>query len=576
MTITRSDPEPPGDSPLGGSGSRTATQQIARFGHPVTRMLLASHGFTQPRLEAILGTDLQVRVLRQDELAAEQLPATVADALRLAGPDRVIVRRSCLINADMVTASVNYVVAVSGPAAATGADDVHAPIGRGLISRGVSQRRHVLRAGVTRWLDGRLCAAKAYVIMLGDHRPLCYIREIFNPSVVPPEHAPISDEELSWADEPDYPRSQPARRATARRGTRDTESPRTGGQCARTLPGLVQPPECEALTADLAAAARGQTFVVHFGARSSPAFEVGTLPDRRALAICAAAVLNHGFDMPIVTIGQLGYDGETCRAPADCDTSVGDRRPQENRGVAAQLENWRVSNPAIALCADMLRDAADDYPASVARELLVEVAAMLPIAASAPTASRELYSSIAPLYISCAVRSCEPDPTRRRTTTRQEWDRSTQLLWIGGRNHEFTSRHLSFAATVRNPLAVTLGPTATPDYVEFLCRYLNPQRRPGRLTLVPALSGTRTAAALPALFEAAARCGTPVCWVCDPMHADDPAAAIRGFVSACRTTGTAPAGLHLDCEPRSRLDTRLDTRRALHCVVTTLSAMWAS
>lgn len=572
MTITRSAPEPPGASSLGGSGSRTAAEQIARFGHPVTRMLLASDGFTQPRLEAILGTDLQVRVLRQDELAAEQLPATVADALRLAGPDRVIVRRSCLITANMVTASVNYVVAVRGPAAAAGADDVYVPIGRGLISRGISQRRHVLRAGVTRWLDGRRCAAKAYVIMLGEHRPLCYIREIFNPSVVPPEHAPISDEELSWADEPDYTRSQPA---TARRGTCDTESPSTSGQYSRALSALVQPPECEALTADLAAAARGQAFVVHLGTRSSPALDAATLPTRRALAICAAAVLSHGFDVPIVTIGQFRCDGEIYKAPADSDTTAGDRRPEEHSRAATQLDDWRVSNLSIALCVDMLRAATDHYPVSVTREVLVEVAAMLPIAASAPTASRELYSSIAPRYISHAVRSWESDPTRRRTT-QQEWDRSTQLLWIGDRNHELTSRHLSFAATVRNPLAVPLSPTAMPDHVEFLCRYLNPDRRPGRLTLVPALSGPRTAAALPALFEAAARCGTQVCWLCDPMHADDPAAAIRTFVNACRTTGTAPAGLHLDCEPRSGLDTRLDTGRALHCVIATLSAMRAS
>ncbi|WP_327100910.1 3-deoxy-7-phosphoheptulonate synthase [Nocardia vinacea] len=571
MTITRSDPEPPGDSSVGGSGPRTATQQIARFGHPITRRLLASDGFTQPRLEAILGTDLQVRVLRQDELAAEQLPATVSDALRLAGPDRVIVRRSCLINADMVTASMNYVVAVSGPAAAAGTDDLHVPIGRGLISRGVSQRRHVLRAGVTRWPDGRLCAAKAYVIMLGDHQPLCYIREIFNPSVVPPEHAPISNEDLSWADEPDYTRSQ----TPARRGGCDTEPARTSKPCSRALPALVHPRESDSLTTDLAAAARGQAFVVHLGARTSTALDVATLPARRVLAIGAAAVLKHGLDTPIVTIGQLRYDGESCWTPANSGAAARDRLPEGYRRAAALLESWRVSNPPIALCTDMLRSAADHYPASVARDLLVEVAAMLPIAASAPAASRELYSSIAPLHISRAAKPCDSNATRRRLK-RPEWDRSTQLLWIGNRNHEFTHQHLSFAARVRNPLAVTLGPTATPDDVEFLCRYLNPERRPGRLTLVPALSGTRTADALPALFEAAARFATPVGWVCDPMHADDPATAIHTFVSACRTTGTAPGGLHLDCEPRSRLDTRLDTGRALHCVITTLSAMWAS
>jgi chorismate-pyruvate lyase len=182
--------------------------EIGQFGHPLTRMLLVSDGFTMPALEAILGTELQVRVLRQDDIAASRLPTTVTDALQLSGTDRVIVRRSCLINSDMVAVSVNHVVAVSGPAAACGVDDVQMPIGYSLISRGVSQRRHILRAGLTRWPDGRLCAAKSYVIVLGD-RPLCYIRESFNPAVIPPDHAHTADGDLHWADEPETPESGP-------------------------------------------------------------------------------------------------------------------------------------------------------------------------------------------------------------------------------------------------------------------------------------------------------------------------------------------------------------------------------
>lgn len=178
-------------------------------------MLLASDGFTMPVLEAILRTELQVRVLRQDDVAAARIPAAVTDALQVSGADRVIVRRSCLIDPDLVTVSVNHVVTVSGPAAACGVDDVQMPIGYTLVSRGVSQRRQVLRAGVARWPDGRLCAAKAYVIVLGD-RPLCYIRESFNPDVIPPDCAEIAaDGDLPWSDEPDTPEPDAADPATA-------------------------------------------------------------------------------------------------------------------------------------------------------------------------------------------------------------------------------------------------------------------------------------------------------------------------------------------------------------------------
>ncbi|WP_330230392.1 hypothetical protein OHA40_31195 [Nocardia sp. NBC_00508] len=171
-------------------------------------MLLASDGSTMPVLEAILRTDLQVHVLRQDHMAASRLPTTVTDALQVSGADRIIVRRSCLINSDMVAVSANYVVIVPGPAAAYGVDDVQMPIGYALISRGVSQRRHILRAGLTRWPDGRLCAAKAYVIVIVD-RPICYIRESFNPNVIPPDYFHTADSDLQWADEPEHVESGP-------------------------------------------------------------------------------------------------------------------------------------------------------------------------------------------------------------------------------------------------------------------------------------------------------------------------------------------------------------------------------
>jgi len=62
------------------------------------------------------------------------------------------------------------------------------------------------------------------------------------------------------------------------------------------------------------------------------------------------------------------------------------------------------------------------------------------------------------------------------------------------------------------------------------------------------------------LLEAAAASGTPVCWVCDPVHAntrkvgdgrktrrfEEITGEIQAFFHACRKTGTIPAGLHLE------------------------------
>ncbi|MFI2557249.1 hypothetical protein [Nocardia farcinica] len=165
----------------------SAAGAIAGFADPLTRVLLAGDGFTMSSLEAILGAPLLVRVRRQIEVPARRLPDHVTDALRVPGAERVLLRRSALVTADQRLASVNHVVAVRGPATATGLDDVRVPIGAGLIARGVAQRRRILWAGLRRWPDGRPCAARSYLMVVQD-RPLCFVRESFDPDLVPPDH----------------------------------------------------------------------------------------------------------------------------------------------------------------------------------------------------------------------------------------------------------------------------------------------------------------------------------------------------------------------------------------------------
>ncbi|WP_280389560.1 3-deoxy-7-phosphoheptulonate synthase [Nocardia wallacei] len=557
MTIVHSVPESPGDQSPGDSGARSPRDEIAQFAHPLTRMLLASDGFTMPVLEAILRTELQVRVLRQDDVAAARIPAAVTDALQVSGADRVIVRRSCLIDPDLVTVSVNHVVTVSGPAAACGVDDVQMPIGYTLVSRGVSQRRQVLRAGVARWPDGRLCAAKAYVIVLGD-RPLCYIRESFNPDVIPPDCAEIAaDGDLPWSDEPDTPEPDAADPATAlwESAVPQDEAPPGSVERLRALPPLVDPSDCEALIGDLAAATRGRAFVLHLGDGDDAPLVCDTrsLAARRALVHAATAVLAHGLgaEVRVVPVSHLsGRLGTAAEAP--------DPLLQTYFHAAAAVNYWRTRHAPVAASADLLRHAADRSPDQVARDVFREVAGLLPLAAAAPTAARELFSSMTRLRISHEA------PTLRYAAalTRHGpdwWDCSTQLVWIGDRARN-TQAHSRFAARVRNAVAVSVGPETTPREVERLCLELNPGKQAGRLTLVARLGAEPIGDWLLRLIEAAAARSTPVCWMADPMRAGgrtrngnsgsrvgEVGAAIAEFLRVCRAVGTVPGGLHLEC-----------------------------
>jgi 3-deoxy-7-phosphoheptulonate synthase len=150
--------------------------------------------------------------------------------------------------------------------------------------------------------------------------------------------------------------------------------------------------------------------------------------------------------------------------------------------------------------------------------------------------------------------------TRRDSLTGDWYDCSGHMLWIGERTRRPDGAHARFLAGVHNPLGVKLGPTATPADVLALCEVLNPDRAPGRLTLITRMGAARVGEALPPLLAAVADAGHPVVWVCDPMHAnvfrtasgyktrrfEDILAEIGGFFAACREHGAWPGGVHLE------------------------------
>src|SRR5262249_20076288 len=75
---------------------------------------------------------------------------------------------------------------------------------------------------------------------------------------------------------------------------------------------------------------------------------------------------------------------------------------------------------------------------------------------------------------------------RTRTASRSggSYDLPAHLLWIGERPRAADGAHIEFARRIRNPVAVKIGPGATAQDVLELLDALDPDREPGRLTLV--------------------------------------------------------------------------------------------
>ncbi|MFB6693951.1 3-deoxy-7-phosphoheptulonate synthase [Streptomyces virginiae] len=145
---------------------------------------------------------------------------------------------------------------------------------------------------------------------------------------------------------------------------------------------------------------------------------------------------------------------------------------------------------------------------------------------------------------------------------------STHWPWIGERTRSARGAHVRLLATVDNPVACKVGPTMTPAELLELCGLLDPERQPGRLTLIARQGAGAVRRNLPALVECVRRAGHPVVWMCDPMHGntvttpagrktrlvEEVVREVRGFRQAVEGAGGTAGGLHLEATPDEVLE----------------------
>ena len=95
---------------------------------------------------------------------------------------------------------------------------------------------------------------------------------------------------------------------------------------------------------------------------------------------------------------------------------------------------------------------------------------------------------------------------------------ATHFPWIGMRTAALDGAHVEYFRGLRNPVAVKIGPSVTPDQLLRLVDALDPDRDPGRLTLIHRMGAGSIEAKLPPLLTALKAAGRRPLWICDPMH----------------------------------------------------------
>jgi 3-deoxy-7-phosphoheptulonate synthase len=359
-------------------------------------------------------------------------------------------------------------------------------------------------------------------------------------------------------------------------------------------PPLVFAGEARKLTKELANVAAGRAFVLQAGdcAESFHEIVADTIRDKLKVVLQMAVVLTYAAGVPVVKIGRIAGQFAKPRSAAT-ERVAGVEMPSFRGHIINDdlpVPSARVPDPARMLTAyqhasstlNLLRAFTKGGFADLAqvhawnqqfvaasaegrryeaiaeeidRALRFMGACGVDLSVEAPIQQVDLYTSHEALLL-----DYEEALTRRDSLTGEWYDCSAHLLWIGERTRQLDGAHVRFLSGVRNPVAVKLGPGASPEEAVELCDRLDPERIPGRLTLVTRLGVDKVTSLLPPLVEAVARSGHPVVWQCDPMHGntftsesgrktrhfDDVLGEIRGFFAVHHAEGTWPGGVHVE------------------------------
>ncbi|MBB4910658.1 FkbO/Hyg5 family chorismatase [Actinophytocola algeriensis] len=312
-------------------------------------------------------------------------------------------------------------------------------------------------------------------------------------------------------------------------------------------PPLVSPDELGALRTALAAVAAGSARVLQMGDCAESFYE--STPDQVALKIAAMERLAERFaaraGLPVVKIGRLG--GQYAKPRSHAVEVVDGVELPAFRGHMVNAETpsaeARRPHPARMLWAYHLSD-------DVQR--LLRTHRNGSAHAAVPPGPWSSHDALVMDYIGPLVRN---DPA-----TGARFLASTHFPWVGERTGGIGEAHVLLLSLVSNPVACKVGPRSTPESVLALCALLDPEREPGRLTLIARMGRDAIGTVLPPILRAVRAARHPVVWLSDPMHGntvrlpsgaktrylDDMVAEAATFRNIVEGHGNHVGGLHLE------------------------------
>src|SRR5690242_2651609 len=302
------------------------------------------------------------------------------------------------------------------------------------------------------------------------------------------------------------------------------------------MPPLVFAGEARNLQAALAEVAAGRGFLLQAGdcAESFGDFSAVTIREKLKIMLQMAAVLTYGAMLPVVKVGRIagqfvkprsspvelvdGVEIPSFRGHMvhDDAPTLAARTPDPERMVQGYHQSAATLNLLRAFTKGGFADLTkvhlwnqefvasspegrryERIAAEIERALRFMAACGIDLEAERQLHEVDVWTSHEGLLL-----DYEQGLTRRDSLTGDWYDCSAHMLWIGERTRRIDGAHVEFFSGVENPIGVKLGPTTGASEVVELCERLDPDRTPGRLTLIARMGASRVSDLLPPLVEA--------------------------------------------------------------------------
>lgn len=316
------------------------------------------------------------------------------------------------------------------------------------------------------------------------------------------------------------------------------------------LPPLVTSWEIEALKSQLAAAARGEAFLLQGGdcAENFSDCNAQIVTNKLKILLQMSLLLIHGLNRPVIRVGRIAGQFAKPRS-ADTETIDGVTLPSYRGDLINGPEftpEARTPDPVrllrgygrAAMTLNFIRALSDcgfadlHHPenwdldfmshsplAKEYRQVVAELSHSLKFMETLGSARNselnrvQFYTSHEGLHL-----HYEQSLTRQVPNRSGYYNLTTHLPWIGFRTAAVTDAHIEYFRGIRNPVGVKVGPGMSAQWIEELIERLNPDNEEGKLLFIHRFGVDRIADGLPPLIRAVRRSGRHVVWVSDPMH----------------------------------------------------------